>query len=388
MRILHVSDCFLPRMGGIERQVNDLAHHQHAAGHEVEILTSVAGAPADGDSTIPVHRLASAHGKPRGTILYRTWLSGRRVARTGDYDVVHVHASSWSPMAFATARSAARAGIPVVVTLHSMWGRIWPLYALANRVLGWNRLPIVWTAVSSAATADLARHLRAGGHGGRREPVEVLPNAVDGDAWRIDPLPRAGHRVVIASVMRLAMRKRPRQYLRMLRRVRRLVPSDIALEVIIIGDGPRRAGLERYLAKHDMTDWVTLTGRATHEQIRELYRDADFFVAPATLESFGIAVLEARSAGLPIIAHAGSGVRDFVTHGYDGLLAKGDTDMVERIAQLVMSPKLRAKMTRHNRRTTPQLGWPEIMAQCEALYERAGYRTAAPAVDELTQQSA
>ncbi len=39
MRIAHVSDCYLPRLGGIEMQVHDLATRQRAAGHETTVIT-------------------------------------------------------------------------------------------------------------------------------------------------------------------------------------------------------------------------------------------------------------------------------------------------------------------------------------------------------------
>jgi glycosyltransferase involved in cell wall biosynthesis len=399
MRIVHVTDCFMPRMGGIERQVHDLARYQHAAGHEVEIITSVAGASGDVDPALIVHRPQSRRGKDAGDILYRSWWRGGRIVQAGDFDVVHVHSSTWSPMAGMTMWSAARAGVPVVATIHSLWNVYWPLFTVANWLFGWNRRPIVWSAVSSVATVAVAKQLRTGGPArprSRRDivnSIEVFPNAVDHDAWRIDPLPRQANRVVVVSVMRLALRKRPHHYVKMLRRARALVPADIRIEAIIIGDGPRRAGIERYLAKHDMTDWVTLYGRASHEQIREVYRDADFFVAPATLESFGIAALEARSAGLPVIAHAKSGVRDFVEHGREGLLAHGDKDMADQIARLAMAPALRATMTAYNRDNTPHFGWDEILRQCGELYRRAGYRPSevtdeASAGDQLAERSA
>jgi glycosyltransferase involved in cell wall biosynthesis len=405
VRILHVSDCFMPRMGGIEQQVHELAERQLAAGHDVEIVTIVGaqsgltaadtvgtvGTDHVYEGSLRVHRPAVSRGKP-GTIQYANWPVGGRTVRAGDYDAVHIHSSTWSPLAGLTMGTAARAGVPIVVTVHSLWNRYWPLFSAANRVFSWNSYPIVWTAVSSVAAVPLATHLRHGGSGGRHSPIEILPNAVDTSAWQIEPLPRDKSRVVIVSVMRLAQRKRPHQYVEMLRKARELVPPSITLEAVIIGDGPRRAGIERYLAKHKMTDWVTLYGRATHEQIREVYRDADFFVAPATLESFGIAALEARSSGLPIIAHAGSGVRDFIAHGREGLLAAGDTDMAERIAQLAMSPRLRAEMTRYNREHTPHFNWPDVLEQCEQLYRRAGYRPPVIAdgiePDELAQKTA
>jgi glycosyltransferase involved in cell wall biosynthesis len=55
-------------------------------------------------------------------------------------------------------------------------------------------------------------------------------------------------------------------------------------------------------------DWVTMTGQLSREQIRDIYSAADVYVAPAGRESFGLAVLEARSAGLAVVAMRSGGV--------------------------------------------------------------------------------
>ena len=367
MKIVHVTDCFMPRMGGIERQVHDLAARQQAAGHTVEIITAVAPTDDSVSDLGPVRVLRPPAGRGRpSAVQYSRYRTGGPQVVAGDYDVVHAHVSTMSPLAYHAVQAACRAGIPTVVTVHSLWSRSAPIFRTFDAALKWTDWPITWSAVSTVAADHVQRQFRT------KKEIAILPNAVDHAAWKIEALRRSPDRVVIASVMRLAARKRPHQFLAMLRRARRLVPADIRMEAVIIGDGPRRAGLERYLARHDMGDWVRLTGRATHEQIREAYRDADFFVAPATLESFGIAALEARSAGLPIIAQSVSGVRDFVTHGREGLLADGDRDMAGRIAQLVMSPRLRNEMRRYNRTHAPAFGWPEVMAECERLYVHAG----------------
>ena len=86
-----------------------------------------------------------------------------------------------------------------------------------------------------------------------------------------------------------------------------------------------------------MTDWVRLTGQLDQPAIRAVFDDADLYLSPATLESFGIAALEARCAGLPVIAFAGTGVSDFIEHGRNGLLVGSDAEMVEAITRLVAS---------------------------------------------------
>ena len=101
-RIAHVTDVFLPRLGGIETHVDDLARHQRAAGLQADVLTPSHAAGADAPW---VRRLSAGEAR-------------RAVA---GYDLVHVHVSLCSPYGISAARAAARAGVPVLVTVHSMW---------------------------------------------------------------------------------------------------------------------------------------------------------------------------------------------------------------------------------------------------------------------------
>jgi glycosyltransferase involved in cell wall biosynthesis len=364
VRIVHVSDCYLPRMGGIERQVHDLAVRQRAAGHDVEIVTSVAGGAAMTTSPIVVHRpLAQVGEWP--AVRYHSSLRGRNRVVAGGYDVIHLHASTFSPLTFLTAEAAGRLGLPTVITVHSLWSYASPIFRLAHIPLRWRHWPLTWSAVSSVAADPLRRLL------GPARPVAELPNGVDAAAWRIAAVPRRPERVVMVSVMRLAHRKRPRQLLDMLRQVRGLVADRIELEAVIIGDGPLRASLQNYLDRHRMNHWVRLAGQAGHAEIREIYRDADFYIAPATLESFGIAALEARCAGLPVIAHRASGVRDFITHDNEGMLADSDRDMVSCITRLASTPAMLHRMRDHNANTEPAMSWTDVLSRCEDLYATA-----------------
>jgi glycosyltransferase involved in cell wall biosynthesis len=130
--------------------------------------------------------------------------------------------------------------------------------------------------------------------------------------------------------------------------------------------------MERYLARHGMTEWVSLPGRYTREQIAKVLESADVFVAPAPRESFGIAALEARAAGLPVVARAQSGVADFVAHGTEGLLGRDLAALAEAVARLCVDTGLRERITAHNRSTTPSAGaWPTVLAGFDRAYAQA-----------------
>ena len=368
LRIAHVTDCYLPRLGGIELLVHDLAAHQLAAGHEVTVITPTAAtrrvAPEDLDD-VPVRRAMRPHWVLPDLVRPAALRTGRHAVRYGGFDAVHVHVSVLSPFAFAVADAAELAGLPVVITLHSLWANAEPVFRAALRSGRWTGRAVLWSAVSEVAAASLSRVL-----GGRE--VLVLPNATDVAGWRVTPEDREPDDVVIASVARLVRRKRPMPLLRMLRRVRERVPDRIALRAVLIGDGPRRRELEAYLARNGMADWVRLPGRFSREEIHTVYRRADMYVAPAPLESFGIAALEARSAGLPVVAHETGGIGGFVRHDREGLLVPSDDAMVDAVVRLACDPAARARMTAASRARPPRMSWADALLQSERAYALAG----------------
>ena len=372
MRIAHVTDGYLPRMGGIERQVEGLTRAQAALGHQVEIITSVA--PAGHRHPVPVIGPSRAGGRP-GSIRYLSTFAGRDSVLAGGYDLVHVHASTCSPLGWLTITATTAAGIPTVVTAHSFWSWATPIFRGFDVALDWRHWPINWSAVSRVAAETLADVVRPD------EPIPVIPNGIDPELWRPNRLPRRPGRVVLVSVLRLAARKRPTHLLRMLRAVRASTPPELAIEVKLIGDGPKRASLEAFLRRHRMTDWVELTGQLDQPAIRRVFDDADVYISPATLESFGIAALEARCAGLPVVAFANTGVADFISHDRNGLLVGSDAEMVAAITRLVTEPATRDRLTAHNLATECGFGWPTVLQACEDVYRQAFARLGRPLPD-------
>ncbi len=353
-RVAHVTDVFLPRLGGIETHVDDLVRHQRARGLDAVVLTPTAPAGSDPEW---VHRLPA---------------SAARRAVT-DYDAVHVHVSMLSPYGIAVARAAMAAGVPTLVTVHSMWAGAGGLLRL-TAVTRLRRWPVVWSAVSGAAAETFRRSLRGG-------EVAVLPNAIDVERWRRPASrPRADAPVTVVSVMRLMPRKRPLPLIRAFEQVRALAPaSDVRL--VLVGDGPLRGRVERYVRRRGLTGCVRVTGRIPREAVLDHLRSASVYVAPAPKESFGLAALEARCAGLPVVADRRSGVGEFIRDRVDWILVADDAEMVVALADLVLDAGLREGIAAHNRRVAPPFGWSEALDRTEELYRVATARLGAPAPD-------
>jgi len=383
-----VTDAYLPKQGGIEVQVHDLAVRQLLAGHDVEVLTCAPEATPDvatepADAATPATDVADAGltpdtalpASPVGPRVHRVRIPWGRVRRTNAMihqryrserpDVVHVHLSVLSPLGILAVRAASRCGIPVLVTLHSLWWYATPLYRIADLLLRWGSWRVHWGAVSELAAAPLRSIV------GRRADVSVLPNGVEPGNWTVEPVPRDPAEVVVVSVMRLAARKRPRALLQVVRTARAGLPEGVRLRVVVVGDGPQRPRLEREIAHLGLTDVVELVGRRERDQIRELYRRADVYLAPAILESFGIAALEARCAGVPVIARSQTGIADFIHDGKHGLLAPTDAGLAAALTRLARDPQLRERLAQNNREGAPDTGWADVLQRCELSYKVA-----------------
>ncbi len=386
MRIFHVSDCYAPRTGGIESQVRDLARAQAAQGHDVHVLTATLGAEGqrggetEADDRVTVHRL----GMRLPFDLPVNPAAPPKVRRLlGDLspDVVHVHAGVLSPFAYDGARVALAHGSPMVVTWHCMLDGTVPAMRSLVRRGRWADAPVALSAVSRAAARRVTAVFDA--------PVEVVPNGMDLDRWAPDPdhdhdrhdrapapVPEP-HRLddgVVplrcVATMRLAPRKRGLALIGVVEdALTQLEPGSLRLDVV--GDGPLRSAMARRIGRRGLDDAVTLRGRLSRERVREAYRDAEVFVAPAVLEAFGIAALEARAAGLVVVAHRRTGIEEFVTDGVDGLLVDDDAGMARTLVRLATDPALLASLLGHARESRPPFGWTTTLAAADAEYARA-----------------
>ena len=363
LRIGLVSDCYVPRLGGIEMQVHDLAQQLQRAGHEVVVITPTPG-PTIVDG-VRVQRIDVPLLPFDIPFTRKAFRAVGSLLRSERVDVAHFQGGIASPMTYVAARAAQLAGVPSVITLHCVWGYATPGFALLDRLTGWGSWPVVLSAVSDVAAEPIRRIA------GPEHPVLVLPNGISNDAWRIEPAPRTPGTVTWVSVMRLAPRTRPMQLLKMLRRVVDQIPSTIDLRVIVIGEGPERPQLEKYLRSNGLTEVVDLVGRRSRDEIREIFATADVFVAPANLESFGIAALEGRCAGLPVVAKAQTGIREFITHEREGLLARSDDDMVVQLTRIVSDHAMRERMAEHNRTTPSPVDWDEVVVKNLEAYRLA-----------------
>ena len=175
MKIALATDWYLPRLGGVELHIADLAKALRAAGADATVMTTT---PGEAHGEIPVCRLSALHLPP-----FDLAVSPRLVATleaafaSGGYDVVHAHISVMSPVGYGAVLAARRRGLPVVVSFCGVLLRSARFLQAMDRLTGWTDWPLVVTAVSTPIAAQLRAALPG-------LDVAILPNGVDLGFWR------------------------------------------------------------------------------------------------------------------------------------------------------------------------------------------------------------
>ncbi len=365
VKVALVSDTFLPQVGGLEVHVSGLARELSARGHEPHVLCLTPDSePGSGSTSVlpfPVHRLAvpmipridrMAH--PRGLGLVEQAIAD------GGYDLVHGHCI-FSPMAHAAMHAAARLSIPSVLTVHSVLrGVAFSILRLLDKVMPWSRWPTVFTGVSQLVSAETRACA------GRTE-VRTLPNAVRLLDWQVTRRPERR----IVTVLRMSPRKRPMDLVRIAERICSSLPRSLWPVFTLIGDGPERARVAHEVQRRGLQSQFELTGALRQDQIRDYLARSLVFVMPSYEEALSIAVIEARAAGLPVVARTGNGIADLIEDGKQGFLAPDTDSFVGAVLALLQQPALCDRMSQETLCGLERFDWSHCMDQHLKVYEWA-----------------
>ncbi|MCY4397095.1 MAG: glycosyltransferase family 4 protein [Rhodospirillaceae bacterium] len=118
--------------------------------------------------------------------------------------------------------------------------------------------------------------------------------------------------------------------------------ADLPAHLLIVGDGPARADVQRRFAS--CADRVSFLGMLDRGKLDSVYNAVDFFFWPGTNEAVGMALLEAMAAGLPVATGPWGSVAREIEQGVTGMVAMKVCDFADAVGRLVADPDLRRTM--------------------------------------------
>lgn len=346
--------------GGVQVHVGDLAARLIERGHDVLVL-----APS---GSVPTERGVKGVGRPlripyAGTVapICPSFSSSRRVrAALRDFapDLVHVH----EPFTPSTSMFAALSTeAPVVATFHAYLDRsrlqraARPLAAVVSRRIA------VGIAVSHAAAEFVGRITDL--------PVRIVPNGVETGRFRAAAPPRRGTAPTIAWVGRLDPQKGFPVFLEAFSLMARQRPD---IRAVVAGAGGDSSAMSRL--DPGVRERIELLGAVPNAELPPILHGADVFAAPATgQESFGIVLVEAMAAGVPVVASDIPGYREVVRNRESALLVPpGDAvALAAALGEVLDDRALAERLIAGGSERAATFSWDAVLPQVEAAYSDA-----------------
>ncbi len=366
LRVLHVIPSIGPARGGPSVVIRTMARCQTERGLEVHVATT------DDNG---LDRIAPLESVPMKQDSVTFWIFRRQTRfytfsfpltrwlwkRTAEYDLVHIHALFSYP-SVAAAICAKFAGVPYIVrplgTL-SHWGmrnrRPW-LKRLSFRFIE----SFILKGSAGVHYTSEQEALEARDWGVRGNSL-VIPNPVDLPE-NVRGRRTLAARMVVLFLSRLDPKKGLDLLLPAFARVRACNPQAV---LMIAGDGDSEFvdGLKQQALRLGLGQYVSWTGFLRGEEKRDAFADAGIFVLPSYSENFGVAVVEAMGAGLPVIVSDQVGIHREVAKADAGLVVECSVESLESaLTRALGDEQLRARMGANASALARQFS-PEIVAK-------------------------
>ena len=364
MKIAMVSPYDFTWPGGVTAHVTQLARALGRSGHEVQVLAphSPSRECQDADLLVPLGRsvpLPSGGSIARVSLSWWLYPKVRALLQREQFDIIHLH----EPMAPILPLCVLEFSHSVNVgTFHASYARQ-HLYRVTHPIIKrWQQRLHGNIAVSPAARRYVNNTFPG--------DYEIIPNGIDFNRFSggVAPLPQyQDGKLNILFVGRLEKRKGLRYLLEAYGKLKWDLPN---IRLIVVGPGNPDKESYRVISSHNLQD-VDFVGRVSYEDLPRYYASADIFCSPATgAESFGIVLLEAMSAGKPVVASDIEGFRGIITDGEQGLLVqKKDSDaLANALGALARDPELRRRLGSQGSRSAEDYRWEVVAGRVENYY--------------------
>lgn len=390
LRISLITETFAPQVNGVANTLARLCEGLRARGHYVELVRprqSTEQGLANSSELLlcrgwPLPGYPGLQwGQSSMHKLLRRWQRKRP-------DVLYI--ATEGPLGLSALRAARRLGISAVSGFHTNFQQYTHNYGLGllerllTHYLRWFHNRTRLTLVPSAS-----QRLQLERRGFER--IELLSRGVD--SQRFHPAKRCAvlreswglgdNDIALLHVGRLAAEKNLGLLARCTHALQAGYPQR-RIKLVIVGDGPQRAALEKQLPQ------AIFCGTRTGEDLAMHYACGDVFLFPSLSDTFGNVVLEALASGLGVVAYDEAAAAQHIRHGHNGAVAMpGDeAAFIEAAAWLLEGEETLRRIRLNARQHASRQGWQAIIELFETQLRGACQgKTSHPAAPSLNADS-
>lgn len=365
MKIALITETFPPEINGVAMTLHRVVEGLTDRGHEVEVICPRREDRLQFFSSAPFHLHMVPglpipkypelrFGLPAGGVLKQAWTKDRP-------DLVHI--ATEGPLGWSAQRITERLGIPTITTFHTNFHRYGSHYGFGifkPLIFWWLRRMRRHALRTFVPSEELKAELEKEGF----QRLSILSRGVDTElfgphrrsealraSWSVDP-----ETPVAIYVGRLAPEKNLPLTIRAYEVMRRILPT---LRLVLVGDGPERANIERTHPE------IILAGPRRGEDLAAHYASGDIFPFASITETFGNVITEAMASGLVVVSYDYAAARKHMRNGVNGVTVPINDEVayLAAITLLARQPELWPGLRTAAHQTAASISWNAILDQ-------------------------
>ncbi|MDK9711360.1 glycosyltransferase family 4 protein [Acidaminobacter sp.] len=380
MNIGIFTDCYYPQINGVVTSVMTLREELIRRGHNVTIVTvQVPGYKKSSDGVIRIKAI------PKFKLMdFRMALplfyQDYQCIRDLQLDVIHTHTEF--TIGLFGQFVASRLKIPMLHTYHTMYEdytnyilRIKRGRGLVKRFMRHSSKRYVRrydaVVVPSLKTEKALRSY------GIKNSIHILPTGIDLAKFpsyeKVDPhlaalrqrLGLADSTKVVLSLGRVSEEKSVDV---IIAQMEALSARTGDVRLLVVGDGPYMAPLQRLARDKGLERHVQFVGRVPWEEVPYYYSLADVFVSASKTETQGLTILEAMACQVPVVVYEDDNVADLIRDGVSGRLFKTSEELTKCLESVLLDPEYAESLAVRGRQVAASLSTEKFGEMAEKLY--------------------
>lgn len=357
MKIVYATDNYWPRVSGIAVSIDAYTKELSRLGHEIFILAPNYPGAKDYDHEIgnenvyrfPSMKLFFSREDRLVSPMQKRMIF--RIIETIKPNIVH--AQTEFSMGVFSCQYAEKNNIPLIVSAHTLWEEYASYVSfipkfLLNKIgaglLGFHNRYGDLIVTPSAAMKSVLRSYHV------EKPIRVIPTGVAPDDFHcvtengkrelqelIDTDVSLKNRRVLLYVGRIGAEKNIGFLIDVVRKIVPIIPGVVLL---IVGDGPHRAELEKIVRERNLAQHVVFAGYIRREKLIDIYARSDVFVFASKTETQGLVIVESLRCGTPVVALGAMGITDIMASNIGGFMVGDDLEEFCEKTMLLLQDRL------------------------------------------------
>ncbi len=361
MRILIITDVFLPSKGGTEIIFCEIFKRMIKKGHKVTVITPKIKGTKNFEVSegFEIHRVPTRN---RFMFMFKALKKSLKLAENSDIIQTAVWFGGY--LSFIVKIFSSKSCILMVNAFFNYkWFKIRDpiqafLFAFAEKILF--SLPFDKFICLSESQAKLLNF-----SGIKKNKIDVIYPGINFNLFKTKntKISKSEKTFKYCFYGRYDPQKGIDIILKVAKKFSKICPNS---KLILIVAGKHK--LQNIIDKMNLRQNVVLLGGRTQEELVKIINDVDVVVVPSKVEPFGMVAAEASAMKKPIIANNVDGLREIIVNGETGFLVNTQKEFVKKLLLLYKNPKLRNKMGIKGEKYVRKFNWDDSAKKYEKIY--------------------